>query len=202
LNAAGAPRLGSPKPKRGEPKVAESVTGSSADHSPDPSRRDFIHIAVIAAAAGGVAAIAWPFIDQMNPDSDTLALSSIEYDVAKVPLGQQVTVLYRKQPLFVRHRTPKEIAEAVADDHSPTLKDPATDASRVKPGKSEWLILIGVCTHLGCTPTFGGGDWGGWFCPCHGSQYDTSGRIRKGPAPLNLAVPEYAFLTGTKIKVG
>jgi ubiquinol-cytochrome c reductase iron-sulfur subunit len=181
--------------------VAESVAGSSADHSPDPSRRDFIHIAVVAAAAGGVAAIAWPFVDQMNPSSDTLALSSIEYDVAKVPLGQQVTVLYRKQPLFVRHRTPAEIAKAVADDHA-DLRDPATDASRVKPGKSEWLILIGVCTHLGCTPNFGGGEWGGWFCPCHGSQYDTSGRIRKGPAPLNLAVPPYVFETDTKIKVG
>ena len=187
--------------------MAESVAGSSADHSPDPSRRDFIHIAAIAAAAGGVAAIAWPFIDQMNPSTDTLALSSIEYDVAKVPLGQQVTVLYRKQPLFVRHRTPKEIAEAQAVDIS-TLRDPATDASRVKPGKSEWLILIGVCTHLGCTPLFNQGDYGqsggvhGWFCPCHGSIYDTSGRIRKGPAPKNLAVPDYAFLSDTKIKVG
>ena len=181
--------------------MAESVAGSSADHSPDPSRRDFIHIAAIAAAAGGVAAIAWPFVDQMNPSADTLALSSIEYDVSKVPLGQQVTVLFRKQPLFVRHRTPAEIAKAVADDHA-DLRDPASDASRVKPGKSEWLILIGVCTHLGCTPTFGGGEWGGWFCPCHGSQYDTSGRIRKGPAPKNLAVPDYAFETDTKIKVG
>jgi ubiquinol-cytochrome c reductase iron-sulfur subunit len=177
--------------------VAESVT----HEAPDPNRRDFINIVAITAAVGGVAAVAWPFIDQLNPSADTLALSSIEYDVAKVPLGQQVTVLYRKQPLFVRHRTPKEIAAAVADDHA-QLRDPATDASRVKPGKSEWLILIGVCTHLGCTPTFGGGDWKGWFCPCHGSQYDTSGRIRKGPAPLNLAVPTYAFETDTKIKVG
>ncbi|HEX3916896.1 MAG TPA: ubiquinol-cytochrome c reductase iron-sulfur subunit [Caulobacteraceae bacterium] len=177
--------------------MAESVT----HEAPDPSRRDFINIAAVVATVGGVAAVAWPFIDQLNPSADTLALSSIEYDVAKVPLGQQVTVLYRKQPLFVRHRTPKEIAAAVADDHA-QLRDPATDASRVKPGKSEWLILIGVCTHLGCTPTFGGGDWGGWFCPCHGSQYDTSGRIRKGPAPLNLAVPTYVFETDTKIKVG
>ena len=181
--------------------MAESVAGSSADHSPDPSRRDFIHIAAIAAAAGGVAAIAWPFVDQMNPSSDTLALSSIEYDVAKVALGQQVTVLFRKQPLFVRHRTPAEIAKAVADDHA-DLRDPATDASRVKAGKSEWLILIGVCTHLGCTPTFGGGDYKGWFCPCHGSQYDTSGRIRKGPAPKNLFVPEYKFTSPTTVTVG
>ena len=181
--------------------MAESVAGASADHSPAPSRRDFSQIAVVAAAAGGVAAIAWPCVDQMNPSSDTLALSSIEYDVAKVPLGQQVTVLFRKQPLFVRHRTPAEISKARADDHA-DLRDPATDASRVKAGKDQWLILIGVCTHLGCTPTFGGGEWGGWFCPCHGSQYDTSGRIRKGPAPKNLAVPDYTFETDTKIKVG
>ena len=184
--------------------MADSVAGVSADPTPaapDPSRRDFIHIAAVTAALGGVAAVAWPFIDQMNPSADTLALSTIEYDVAKVTLGQQVVVLYRKQPLFVRHRTPKEIAKAVADDHAP-MKDPATDASRVKPGKNEWLILIGVCTHLGCTPTLGGGEWGGWFCPCHGSQYDTSGRIRKGPAPKNLAVPDYTFETDTKIKVG
>jgi ubiquinol-cytochrome c reductase iron-sulfur subunit len=184
--------------------VAESVAGSSADLShdaADPSRRDFIFTATIAAAAGGVAAIAWPFIDQLNPSADTLALSSIEYDVSKVPLGQQVSVLFRKQPLFVRHRTPKEIAEAVAADHS-GLRDPASDESRHKPGKPEWLILIGVCTHLGCTPLFGQGEYGGWFCPCHGSQYDTSGRIRKGPAPKNLAVPDYDFLTDTKIKVG
>jgi ubiquinol-cytochrome c reductase iron-sulfur subunit len=189
--------------------VADSVAGVSADPTPaapDPSRRDFIHIAAVTAALGGVAAVAWPFIDQMNPSADTLALSTIEYDVAKVPLGQQVTVLYRKQPLFVRHRTAKEIALAAADDHA-NLRDPATDASRVKPGKSEWLILIGVCTHLGCTPSFDGGDlangrYGGWFCPCHGSVYDTSGRIRRGPAPKNLAVPQYVFETDTKIKVG
>ena len=184
--------------------MADSVASASSDHSDgpeDPSRRDFIHIAAIVAAAGGAAAVAWPLIDQLNPSADTLALSSIEYDISKVALGQEVTILFRKQPLFVRHRTPAEIAKAVADDHA-DLRDPATDASRVKPGKGEWLILIGVCTHLGCTPNFGGGEWGGWFCPCHGSQYDTSGRIRKGPAPKNLAVPDYVFETDTKIKVG
>jgi ubiquinol-cytochrome c reductase iron-sulfur subunit len=184
--------------------VADSVAGETSEHSEhleDPGKRDFIHIAAAAAAVGGVAAVAWPLIDQMNPSADTLALSSIEYDISKVPLGQQVTIAWRKQPLFVRHRTPQEIAEAVAADNTP-MKDPQKDADRVKPGKSEWLILIGVCTHLGCTPTFGGGDYGGWFCPCHGSQYDTSGRIRKGPAPKNLVVPTYAFLTDTHIKVG
>ncbi len=186
--------------------MAESVVGAHADEAPDQDRRDFIHIAAMAAAVGGVAAVAWPLIDQMNPSADTLALSSIEYDVDKVPLGQQVVLLYRKQPLFVRHRTPQEIAEAVAGDHA-DLRDPATDASRVKPGKAEWLVLIGVCTHLGCTPGFDGGNlapghYGGWLCPCHGSVYDTSGRIRRGPAPLNLAVPDYVFETDTKIKVG
>jgi len=183
--------------------LAESVAGAhpDTDEAPDPSRRDFINIAAAAAAVGGVAAVAWPLIDQMNPSADTLALSSIEYDVSKVPLGQEVTLLWRKQPLFVRHRTPAEIAAAVKDDHAP-MKDPATDASRVKPGKSEWLILVGVCTHLGCTPAFGGGPYGGYLCHCHGSVYDTSGRIRSGPAPKNLAVPDYAFTTDTHIKVG
>ncbi|HTX51712.1 MAG TPA: ubiquinol-cytochrome c reductase iron-sulfur subunit [Caulobacteraceae bacterium] len=183
--------------------MAESVAGATPDthEAPDPSRRDFINIAAAAAAIGGVAAVAWPLIDQMNPSADTLALSSIEYDVSKVPLGQEVTLLWRKQPLFVRHRTPAEIAAAVRDDHAP-MKDPATDESRVKPGKSEWLVLVGVCTHLGCTPAFGGGPYGGYLCHCHGSIYDTSGRIRGGPAPKNLAVPTYAFLTDTHIKVG
>ncbi|HUO12122.1 MAG TPA: ubiquinol-cytochrome c reductase iron-sulfur subunit [Caulobacteraceae bacterium] len=183
--------------------MAESVAGVHPDthEAPDPSRRDFINIAAAAAVVGGVAAVAWPLVDQMNPSADTLALSSIEYDVSKVPLGQEVTLLWRKQPLFVRHRTPAEIAAAVRDDHAP-MKDPATDESRVKPGKSEWLVLVGVCTHLGCTPAFGGGPYGGYLCHCHGSIYDTSGRIRGGPAPKNLAVPTYAFLTDTHIKVG
>lgn len=150
---------------------------------------------------GGVAAVAWPLIDQMNPAGDTLALASIEFDLSKVQLGQQVVVKWRGKPVFVRYRTPKEIAEAVHDDHA-DLRDPQTDAQRTKPGKSQWLILVGVCTHLGCVPNFGQGDYGGWFCPCHGSVYDTSGRIRKGPAPKNLAVPDYAFLSDTKVKIG
>ena len=166
-----------------------------------PNRRDFLYLATGAVGAVGVGALAWPLVDQMNPSGDTLALSSIEYDVSKVPLGQEVTLLWRKQPLFVRHRTPAEIAAAVRDDHAP-MKDPATDESRVKPGKSEWQVLVGVCTHLGCTPAFGGGPYGGYLCHCHGSIYDTSGRIRGGPAPKNLAVPTYAFLTDTHIKVG
>ena len=183
--------------------MADTAVGATNETHPagDPSRRDFIHIAAIAAAAGGAAAIAWPFIDQMNPSADTLALASVEFDLSKVAEGQQVTIKWRGKPLFVRNRTKAEIDKAVADDAAP-MKDPATDASRVKPGKAQWLVLIGNCTHLGCVPTFGGGEYGGWFCPCHGSVYDTSGRIRKGPAPLNLVVPEYDFLSDTKVKIG
>src|SRR6202012_1435927 len=137
----------------------------------------------------------------MTPSGDTLALSSIEFDLTKEQEGQQVVVKWRSKPVFVRYRTPKEIAEAFAVPLS-ELRDPATDESRHKPGKAQWLILIGVCTHLGCVPNFGQGDYGGWFCPCHGSQYDTSGRIRKGPAPKNLYLPDYTFLSDTKVKIG
>jgi ubiquinol-cytochrome c reductase iron-sulfur subunit len=168
----------------------------------DPNRRDFIHIAAATVAVGGAAAFAWPLIDEMNPSADVLALASIDFDLSKVALGQQVVVKWQGKPVFVRYRTPKEIAEAVASDHASDLKDPATDASRHKPGKAQYLVLVGVCTHLGCVPNFGLGEYGGWLCPCHGSVYDTSGRIRKGPAPLNLAVPNYNFLSDTKIKIG
>ena len=184
--------------------MADTQVGAHPDlhvSGEDPSRRDFIHIAAGAAAVGAVAALAWPFIDQMNPAGDTLALASIEFDLSKVAQGQQVTVKWRGKPLFVRNRTDKEIAEAVKDDHA-DMRDPEPDGARHKPGKAQWLVLIGTCTHLGCVPTFGGGEYGGWFCPCHGSVYDTSGRIRKGPAPKNLVVPDYAFLSDTKIKVG
>jgi ubiquinol-cytochrome c reductase iron-sulfur subunit len=182
--------------------VADSVADATSDPThagDDPSRRDFINIAAVAAAAGGVAAVAWPFIDQLNPAADTLALSSVEYDLSKVALGQEVTILWRKQPLFIRHRTPAEIAKARADDQA-SMKDPASDASRVK--NPEWLILLASCTHLGCVPVFGQGLYGGWFCPCHGSVYDTSGRIRAGPAPKNLIVPDYSFPTATTVKIG
>jgi ubiquinol-cytochrome c reductase iron-sulfur subunit len=184
--------------------VSDTALGAKPDpHVPgdDPNRRDFINIAAGVAAAGAVGALAWPFIDQMNPAGDTLALASIEFDLSKVAEGQQVVVKWRGKPLFVRNRTPKEIAAAVKDDHA-DMRDPQTDEERHKPGKPQWLILIGTCTHLGCVPTFGGGEYGGWFCPCHGSVYDTSGRIRKGPAPKNLAVPDYAFLSDSKVKVG
>jgi ubiquinol-cytochrome c reductase iron-sulfur subunit len=183
--------------------VANTVldtTPHDAGHG-DPSRRDFIHIAAAAAAVGAVGAAVWPLVDQMNPSGDVLALASVEQDLSKVMLGQQIVVLWQGRPVFVRYRTPKEIAEAVHDNDAP-MKDPATDASRHKDGKAQWLIVIGVCTHLGCVPNFGGGDYGGWLCPCHGSVYDTAGRIRKGPAPRNLDLPTYAFLSDTKIKIG
>jgi len=173
------------------------------EHGPDddPNRRDFIHIAALAGAAGAGGMLVWPLVDQMNPSGDTLALASIEFDLSKVPEGQQVVIKWRGKPVFVRNRTPAEIQKAVADDNA-KLIDPQTDAERHKEGKANWLVLVGTCTHLGCVPTFGGGDYGGWFCPCHGSHYDTSGRIRKGPAPLNLAVPDWDFVSDTKVKIG
>ncbi len=150
-------------------------------------------------AAVGAAAVVWPLISQMSPDASTLAMASTEVDIGAIPVGQIVTIKWRGKPVFISHRTAKEIQEAQNVDLA-TLKDPQPDSARVK--KPEWLIVIGVCTHLGCIPLGHQGDYGGWFCPCHGSQYDTSGRIRKGPAPLNLAVPEYSFMTDTKVKIG
>jgi ubiquinol-cytochrome c reductase iron-sulfur subunit len=185
--------------------VADTVVGGTSDQhagsGDDPSRRDFIHIAAGAAAVGAVGGLVWPLIDQLNPSGDTLALASIEFDLTKVAPGQQVVVKWRGKPLFIRNREPAQIAAAVKDDAA-AMPDPQKDSDRHKDGKAEWLVLVGACTHLGCVPTVGGGDYGGWFCPCHGSHYDMSGRIRKGPAPRNLEVPEYAFISDTTIKVG
>ena len=173
---------------------------------PDPSKRDFLMLVTASAAAVGTAALAWPLIDSMSPARDVLALSSIDVDLAPVPEGQGITVVWRGKPIFVRHRTAKEIEEAQAVPMS-QLIDPATDPSRVKPGHEPWLIVVGICTHLGCVPlgnkpTDPRGEFGGWFCPCHGSQYDTAGRVRHGPAPANLALPPYAYTGDTKIKIG
>ena len=165
----------------------------------NPNRRDFLLIATGALGAVGAGAVVWPLVDQMNPDASTLALSSIEVDIGAIAEGQIVTVKWRGAPVFIRHRTKKEIQEAEAvplDD----MKDPQLDKDRVQ--KPEWLIVSGVCTHLGCVPLGHEGGFAGWKCPCHGSEYDTSGRIRKGPAPANLAVPAYTFLTDKKVKIG
>ena len=180
------------------------------------TRRDFLYVASGAMGAVGLGAALWPFIDQMNPSTAALALASIEADISAIVPGQQVVLKWRGHPLFVRRRTPAEIAESNAVEVS-SLPDPlanndalpdtapATDANRAI--KADMLVLIGVCTHLGCTPTVSTpsvpqGDYGGWLCHCHGSQYDTAGRIRKGPAPRNLEVPPYSYLTNTRIKVG
>jgi ubiquinol-cytochrome c reductase iron-sulfur subunit len=186
----------------------------SATESADPNRRDFLYIATGAAGAVGVAGLAWPFIDQMRPDASTLALATIEVDVSAIEPGMSVTAKWRGKPVFIRNRTNEEVeaAKAVKLDE---LKDPvarnanigadapATDIDRsAGEGKENWIVMIGSCTHLGCVPLGQQGDFGGWFCPCHGSHYDTAGRIRKGPAPQNLAVPVFEFLSDTKIKIG
>jgi ubiquinol-cytochrome c reductase iron-sulfur subunit len=181
--------------------MSANRSDAEAAEGDDATRRDFIYILTAAAAVGGAAAIAWPLIDEMNPSADTLALSSIEVDCSKVVPGQMAIVKWRSHPVGIWHRTPAQIAAAVADDHAP-MRDPATDASRHKPGMAEWLIVIDVCTHLGCIPTFGQGPYHGWLCPCHGSVYDTAGRIRAGPAPLNLVLPPYNFESATKVKIG
>lgn len=165
------------------------------------NRRDFIFVATGAVAAVGAAATVWPLINQMNPDASTLALSSIEFDVGAIEQGQSVTILWRGLPVFVRHRTPEEIEEARAVPLS-ELKDPATDESRVKEGKEQYLVMLANCTHLGCIPIGESGEFDGWSCPCHGSQFDTAGRIRKGPAPTNLVVPPYEFVSDTLIQIG
>ena len=183
--------------------MAESVVTEGQDgvQGEDATRRDFIHIAAASAAGGATVMAVWPLINQMNPAADTLALASIEFDLTKVQEGQQVVIKWQGKPVFVRYRTPREIQEATATPLS-ALKDPETDAARVKEGHNQYLVVIGSCTHLGCVPTFGAGDFGGWFCPCHGSHYDTSGRIRKGPAPKNLVVPTYDYVSDTRVKIG
>jgi ubiquinol-cytochrome c reductase iron-sulfur subunit len=190
-----------------------------ASHTAEtPNRRDFIVIAAQAFAGVGAAMALWPFIQQMNPDASTQAAASIEVDLSPVKEGQAITVLWRGKPVFVRNRSKEEITKAVevkvADLVDPNARNdalpertPATDLNRTKKGKENWLVLVGICTHLGCIPkgqsiADARGDFGGWFCPCHGSHYDTSGRIRKGPAPRNLEVPPYEFVSDTKVKIG
>ena len=190
-----------------------------AAHSADePNRRDFIVIAAQTFAGVGAALALWPFISQMNPDASTQALASIDVDLAPIKEGQAITVSWRGKPVFIRNRTPEEVKKALevpladlsdksARNDAIPEKASAVDTNRTKKGKENWLVLVGICTHLGCIPkgqsmSDARGDFGGWFCPCHGSHYDTSGRIRKGPAPRNLEVPVYEFVSDTKIKIG
>jgi ubiquinol-cytochrome c reductase iron-sulfur subunit len=186
----------------------------SSETSGEPTRRDFLYLTTGMAGAVGAAAVAWPFIDQMRPDASTLALASIEVDVASLQPGMSLTVKWRGKPVFIRNRTDKEVEEAnavaLADLKDPVARNAnlpadatATDLDRsAGKEKENWIVMIGSCTHLGCVPLGQAGDFGGWFCPCHGSHYDTAGRIRKGPAPQNLAVPTFAFATDTVIKIG
>jgi ubiquinol-cytochrome c reductase iron-sulfur subunit len=175
-----------------------TVTAISAE----PTRRDFLYIATGAVGAVGVAAVAVPMISQMNPDASTIAAGApVEVDISPIAEGQVVKVFWRGKPIFINHRTKKEIEEAQKVNLA-SLPDPQPDSARVKPGKEQWQVLIGICTHLGCIPLAHQGDFDGFFCPCHGSQYDSSGRIRRGPAPANLAVPPYEFLSDTKIRIG
>jgi ubiquinol-cytochrome c reductase iron-sulfur subunit len=169
-------------------------------------RRDFINIAAVSFAGVGAAAVVLPLVSQMSPSADVLAMASIEVDVSKIASGMAIKTSWRKQPVFLRNLTPKEIAEANAVPMD-ELRDPQSLADRTKPGKQNWLITMGICTHLGCIPLGVGegenrGPYGGYFCPCHGSAYDTAARIRKGPAPTNLLVPEYEFISDTVVRIG
>ncbi len=174
------------------------TTVSSAEHT----RRDFLYIATGAIGAVGAAAALVPLIAQMNPDASTIAAGApVEIDLAPIAEGQIVKVFWRSKPIFIFHRAKHDIEVAQQVDWH-TLPDPAPDSARVKPGYEQWLVVIGICTHLGCIPLAHEGNYDGWFCPCHGSQYDSAGRIRQGPAPLNLYLPPYAFLSDTKIQIG
>lgn len=168
------------------------------------TRRDFIYLTAGAMGAVGVGSVVWPILQNLSPAADTLAMSTTEVNLAPVQVGQSITVMWRGKPVFIRRRTAEEIAQAQKDDAA-EMRDQESDAKRVK--KAEWLILVGICTHLGCVPlgqkpTDNHGEYGGWFCPCHGSEYDTSGRIRKGPAPKNLEVPPYTFTSDTVVRIG
>ena len=170
-----------------------------SDSEKKNNRRDFLFTASYTVGAVGLGATIWPFIDQMNPDSSVKALATTEVDISSLQPGQSITVLWRGKPVFIKRRTETEISEAKAvslDD----LKHPEKDEDRVK--KPEWLVMMGICSHLGCVPLSDKGEYNGWFCPCHGSHYDTSGRIRKGPAPTNMEIPKYAFIDENTIRIG
>ena len=188
--------------------MATEVHGAEAvsEEGEGVRRRDFINIAAVSFAGVGGIATLFPLVNQMNPSADVLAQATTEVDLSSIQPGQAVKAVFRSQPLFVRHLTEKEIAEADKVDPS-TLRDPQTLAERTVDGKTQWLVTMGVCTHLGCVPLGASegenrGEFGGYFCPCHGSSYDTAARIRKGPAPKNLMVPKYKYTSDTAILVG
>ena len=183
------------------PTYSNTAQGQAPAGKDEPTRRDFIMLAAAAMGGVGAASLGWPFVNSMNPSADVLALSSVEVDLTPVKAGQGIKVMWRGMPVFIRRRTPQEL-EQVRKVPMGELIDPESDEKRVKQGHDEWLVVVGVCTHLGCIPNANQGDYNGWFCPCHGSQYDASGRVRHGPAPKNLAVPEYSFLSPSKIRVG
>lgn len=195
------------KTKKASVKKAPAEGVAKMDDGEDGvDRRDFIHVAAVSFAGVGAAAVALPVLGTFSATEDVLALSSIEVDVSKIESGQAIKTSWRKQPIFIRNLTAKEIEEANAVDAG-TLRDPETLSDRTLDDKENWLITLGICTHLGCVPLGAAagelkGEFGGYFCPCHGSHYDTAGRIRKGPAPLNLEVPEYSFLSDTIVKIG
>jgi ubiquinol-cytochrome c reductase iron-sulfur subunit len=168
----------------------------------EPNRRDFLFIGTGAVAAIGAAAAVWPFVSQMNPDASTVAAGfPVELDLTQISVGQVVKVFWRGQPIFVSHRTPQQIEAAQSADWK-SMRDPQPDSARVQPGKEQWLVVSAICTHLGCIPTEHQGNFDGWFCQCHGSQYDSSGRIRLGPAPLNLPLVPYEFVSDTRLQIG
>jgi ubiquinol-cytochrome c reductase iron-sulfur subunit len=180
----------------GEFDVAETTSAA------EPTRRDFLYIATGAVGAVGAAAVAWPFISSLAPDAQTVAAGApVELDLSQIAEGQIVKLFWRGNLIFVRHRTADEIQSARSAPLT-ALKDPQADEARTKEGKSQWLVVYGNCTHLGCVPLGQQGEYKGWFCPCHGSVFDTSGRIRQGPAPTNLPVPPYTFTSDTAIRIG
>ncbi len=186
--------------------TVEHTEGSAPASEDGLRRRDFINVAAVSVASIGAVALLYPLVNQMNPSADVLALAQIDVDISSIQAGQAIKTIWRKQPIFIRQLTPQEIQTANAVDVG-SLRDPQSLADRTKPGKPQWLITMGVCTHLGCVPLGAAegesrGEFGGYFCPCHGSHYDTAARIRKGPAPLNLEVPEFEFLSDTAVRIG
>lgn len=185
----------------GKDKNGCGCGAGACDSVQDPTKRDFMVTLANGVGVVGACAVAWPLVDSMNPSADVLAQSSVEVDISGVPEGDQKKVMWRGKPIFIYHRTAKQIEEARAVKME-DLKDPQSDEDRVIAGKEEWLVTVGVCTHLGCVPQANQGEYDGWFCSCHGSQYDLSARIRKGPAPKNLPIPPYAFISDSKIFIG